>query len=177
MRHQMTARTDRSDPGRYFPAYATGREHVEKLKSKRNASVELLRCFLMFLIVFHHCAYWGRWEGDGSQHVLIFLGSVACMWHVDAFVGISGWFGIKFTWKKFFSLWSQVVFYSALSAGWIAYSGGSVLKGLKAFAVRGGWFGAAYFFLMLMSPILNEAVESLAAKGRKLPFGHGQCLP
>ena len=26
MRYQMTARTDRSDPGRYSPAYATGRE-------------------------------------------------------------------------------------------------------------------------------------------------------
>ena len=30
--HQMTARTDRSDPGRYSPAYATGRERIMGLR-------------------------------------------------------------------------------------------------------------------------------------------------
>lgn len=138
---------------------------VDRTKPKRNANIELLRCILMFLIVFHHASFWGCWKGDCSQHLLIFLGTLAVMWHVDAFVAISGWFGVRFTWRKFFALWSQVAFYSILSILCVWHSGGQL--NLKALSVNGGWFASAYFLLMLISPVLNAGVEGLVAKGKE----------
>lgn len=135
-------------------------------KIRRNASVELLRCLLMFLIVFHHSAYWGLWRGDGSQHLLLLVGTAAIMWHVDAFVAISGWFGIKFTWTKFFNLWVQVAFYSVLNILWKAGQSHWQLTA-RDWCVGGGWFTAAYFLLMLISPVLNNAIENIFKKSRQ----------
>ena len=89
------------------------------------------------------------------------------IWHVDGFVAISGWFGIRFSWRKLVTLYGVILFYSLL---------GIVLQrivepesfGLRsALNVSGGWFGGSYLMLMLLAPVLTAAVKQLASEGRK----------
>ena len=135
---------------------------------KRNPSVELLRCVLMFLIVLHHAAFLGYWEGDASQLPMLLGFTTLTYWHVDSFVAVSGWFGIKFNWRKFFSLWSVVAFYAVCSVGYLLLTKGR-FSPFQLFSF-GGWFAGTYLMLMLMSPLLNAAVEHICSKGRKAAF-------
>lgn len=134
-------------------------------RAVRNPSVEVLRCMLMFLIVLHHCAYQGKWAGDGTQWGMLFAYTGLTMWHVDAFVSISGWFGIKFTWREFFNIWGQLVFYTLLCAG-LSYFIRDVGFSWERLVVSGGWFGGTYLMLMFAAPLLNTAVDELSRRGR-----------
>lgn len=125
----------------------------------RDSQVELLRCVLMFLIVLYHSQMFGAWHDawwNEYFHAML-------IWHVPAFVAISGWYGIKFTWRKFARLWGLVFFYSVVGFAITYLEHGAV--SLNKFRVDGGWFGATYLGLMLISPFLNAALERL----RQLP--------
>lgn len=135
----------------------------------RNKAVELLRCFLMFLIVLGHG--WGQGifaPGQGlCDHVdwWVFLMVGGLIWHVDGFVAISGWFGVKFSFKKLFYLIGTIAFYTVLIDAILLCRGHDL--SLSMFKLRSGWFGGAYLALMLVSPFLNEAVDSLASHSRR----------
>lgn len=121
---------------------------------KRNAAIELLRCVLMFLIVADHCYYHGIFKESQVAWTALFTTFV--LWHVDCFVAISGWFGIKFSLKKFWRIYAQVLFYSLLS---FVFGG--------KFDITGGWFGGTYLFLMMIAPLLNLMIEKLVTLPRK----------
>lgn len=76
------------------------------LHTMRRPEVELFRCVLMFLIVLYHAYMHGIF---GPEHSIArktwwgFLCSSMLVWHVDGFVAISGWFGIRFSFKKLIS--------------------------------------------------------------------------
>jgi len=131
-------------------------------RTQRNTSVELLRCLLAFLIVLYHAAVLGRWSACEAFWMIPFVAFL--VWHVDCFVAISGWFGIKFSWKKFFRLWGVMAFYTLLSAGVGHWLFGEPI-GFKSCVVNGGWFGGAYLALMLISPCINAAVMKLSEEG------------
>ena len=96
-----------------------------------------------------------------SHPVFLFLNLIR--WHVDAFLALSGWFGMKFTLKKFGKLWGLVAFYSL-----VTILVGRFWRGVKTpFCVDGGWYGNTYLCLLLIVPFLNAGIEGLADKGAK----------
>ena len=137
---------------------------LRRYKSVRNSNIEVFRCLLMFLIVLYHYGNECVARGSTSFWSLIFTAFI--LWHVDGFVAISGWFGIKFSWLKFFRLWGLIVFYWFLG---LVYRGFQTVWHLvpNDFYFTGGWFGGTYLALMLFSPILNAGLKSLVAESAR----------
>lgn len=131
---------------------------------QRNANVEVLRCILMFLIVCYHCFFNGPCAA--SKSVWTFVFTVLTCWHVDGFVAISGWYGIKFKWGKVLSLLGHFSFYGVLSCVYSYWMRGNCDHCFPYFC--GAWFGSSYLVLMLLSPLINKAFESGWAKRRGL---------
>lgn len=117
----------------------------------------------MFLIVLHHSAFHGYWKGDSSQWLMGILFTAINFWHVDCFIAISGWFGIKFSWRKFLNVWGLIVFYSGVSLVVSLVMGWKISLGS---IISAGWFGGCYLMLMLISPLLNAAVDYLYSQGK-----------
>lgn len=124
--------------------------------------MEALRCLLMMLIVVHHCFVHGLWQD--AQVWWSFLFTTMIIWHVDSFVSISGWFGIKFSWAKVLRLYGLFAFYSLLDLGYLYFFDRSHFTA-SAFIISGGWFGGTYLMLMFLSPILNAGLERLEGEG------------
>lgn len=135
---------------------------MTEAKHIRNTNLDVLRCFAMFAIVLCH-AYQHNTSivlATPSRDMVFLL---LLRWHVNVFVGLSGWFGITFSLKKFCKIWGLMAFYSVISilVGRFALGVPTPLR------IDGGWFANAYLCLMLISPIINAAIENLMAKGSK----------
>lgn len=130
---------------------------------KRNSAIDILRAGLMFLIVMHHCWRHGIFYRPDSLLEWIFTMSI--IWHVDCFVAISGWFGIRFSLYKFVKLYGVIFFYSILNFVYESWSTGEWT--IRNFEIVSGWFGSAYLMLMLVSTLLNEAIEGAVKKGTR----------
>ncbi len=134
----------------------------------RNPSVELFRCLLLFLIVFGHCLMQGVYAPkDGVYKLWMVFFCNAIIWHVDGFIAISGWYGIRFSWRKFFALWGVVFFYSLFFLAEKLFVE-KVDFSFSLLKVRSGWFGGAYLALMLCAPMMNAGVEYLSKSKRSL---------
>lgn len=112
----------------------------------------------MFLIVLHHVCLYGSLR-DLTPVVGAF--SVFTHFATDAFVFISGWYGINVTAKRLF----RFLGIGLVCAVEVALL--SVPVGIKTFRYSFGWFGWSYLALMLMAPVLNSGMEALAEKGGK----------
>lgn len=133
------------------------------MKGKRNIAVEMLRCLFMAMIVMDHCYEHGIFASNqGSLH---FCFRSMLLWHVPGFIAISGWFGIKFCWRKFINLWALMAFYSVLSVVVHLISPSTFPNVI--YTVQGGWFGGSYLMLMCIAPLLNAGLDALKDKGRK----------
>lgn len=79
---------------------------------KRNSSFELLRILLMFLVVIGHANTWyfGFTYKTETEHILKVLLQIICLPAVNAFVLISGWFGINTNITKIVSLIFAMLF-------------------------------------------------------------------
>lgn len=131
------------------------------MKRHRDTQVELLRIVLMFLIVFWHCS---MCRSDGDMRVSKLM---ACLpvFSVDAFILISGYYGISFSVKKVgYLLWLGL--FSAVA---VSLSGLCVVSEF-AFRYSLGWFGLGYLALMVLSPLINSGLQSVVASGRGLHF-------
>lgn len=119
---------------------------------KRNSSIELYRCLLMFGIVLLHCA------GKGAS-IAPWLGNLL-KFCVTGFVFISGYYGIKFSWRKLGKLYALGVFCAFIGAMFQVVFGGSVGVLPETWNnLRWFWFLHAYAILMFFAPILNLAFE------------------
>lgn len=76
----------------------------------RDISVDAFRCLLMFLIVLHHAACHGYFRNDTEYWSLPIIFTLLTYWHVDGFIAISGWFGVRFSLSRFFSLFGVIAF-------------------------------------------------------------------
>lgn len=138
------------------------------MKKQRSSNFELLRLLAMMFVLIVHADFiafgapdvadWARRPvGVVSQYVFECL-AICC---VDVFVLISGWFGIKFSFRKFSAFFFQVVFFSAglfLVAAVVTPQKAFTIEGIKSvFLLNGGdyWFVKAYMVLMILSPFLN----------------------
>jgi len=131
--------------------------------STRIASIEVLRVLLMFLIVLYHSHLFGIYKDVNNAWSFILTALIT--WHVDGFVVISGWFGIKFKVVKWIRLYSVILFYSLIDF---------IASGHWNFAC--GWFGASYLLLMLIAPFIDLGVEALMAKPYNERLGYFSLL-
>lgn len=142
----------------------------------RNSSIELLRIIAMIMIVFHHFAYHGGFEWEGSS------ASITRFWYnfiimggkigVDVFVMISGYYLINdssgpLKLNKLVKFLGQVFFYSMaiylISALTGVYEVGmkSFIKALFPITFAQWWFASAYFVLYLLHPFLNRLLQGI----------------
>ena len=137
---------------------------------QREQSIELLRIVLMTLIVFGHFVLFGyhsRINPDGTLNLSAYLPPLY-LYHVDAFVFISGYFGINLKWSKVALLIVKMVIYSLFAIGLtilimpdFKLTLSSLLKNVYPISACDWWFMAQYLFLMLLSPFLNAGMEKL----------------
>ena len=126
----------------------------------RDASIDVFRCLLMFLIVLHHSAFHGHWATDTSMWFVPVLFTLAIFWHVDGFIAISGWYGIRFSFSRFFKIFGLIIFYSIVRFVVMVFVLREPLS--SSCKVAAGWFGSVYLAFMFIVPLLNEAVSSIA---------------
>ena len=146
---------------------------VTEKGQKREQSIELLRIVLMTLIVFGHFigfGYHSKTNPDGTLNLSAYL-SPLYLYHVDAFVFISGYFGINLKWRKFILLIVKMVIYSLFAIGLASLlmpdfriTISSLLNNMYPFSACDWWFMAQYLFLMLLSPFINAGMEKLDRK-------------
>lgn len=87
------------------------------VKDKRNTSVEILRLILMFLVLVTHADFRSLGMPTAEDMEIKPLSTWACLFvesmsivAVNSFIFISGWYGVKVTWRKLFQLFFQVYF-------------------------------------------------------------------
>ena len=144
-------------------------QEISKLiGGQREQSIELLRIVLMTLIVFGHILGHGLGdttiEMEGRKVSLFPL----YFYHVDAFVFISGYFGIHLKWKKFLLLISKMIVYSFFAIGLavllkpdLRMSISDIVHNVYPISACDWWFMSEYLFLMLLSPFINAGMERL----------------
>ena len=144
-------------------------QEISKLiGGQREQSIELLRIVLMTLIVFGHIL--GHGLGDTTiemegRTVSLFP---LYFYHVDAFVFISGYFGIHLKWKKFLLLIFKMIVYSFFAIGLavllkpdMRMSISEIVHNVYPISACDWWFMSEYLFLMLLSPFINAGIEKL----------------
>ena len=138
----------------------------------RQSNFELLRIIAMLMVIAVHTNYYNI--GVVDSHILTtrmlpislcaFFESI-CVVCVNVFVLISGWFGIKPSWKGGASIIFQVFFYCLLIAGvFIVLELPVSLKDVgKSFLLGSSyWFVPSYILLYCFAPVLNSFVESVS---------------
>lgn len=152
----------------------------------RQSNMELLRIVAMLMIITLHYLDKGDVLGDfaamsSANHYLTWILEAFCYVAVNVYVLISGYFLVqsRFTFKKLFVLWVQVLFYSWVIAG-IFFLGGWAEAEAKtlyelffvAFPVTAGhyWFATVYVLLFGLFPFLNAGIARMS-KGQ-----HKACI-
>lgn len=143
---------------------------------ERQSNIELLRIISMFMVIGLHCNFvsLGRptdsslVENFASESIRIVLENF-CLVSVNAFVIISGFFGIRFKVKKIFSYLFQVFFFASIViiiGNYILDKQVSLYEGLKFYYsyLSFNWFVGSYFALILLAPIINSFVENNSVK-------------
>lgn len=120
-------------------------------KQNRSPNIELLRCALMFLIVLHHCCLLGVFK-----NAIIGGMSVSTHFAVDAFVFITGWYGVRLSLRKVVGLLGMGLFAFCALGLFSLFCG----QGWQA-SFSLGWFGNSYLALLFVSPLLNAGIDAL----------------
>lgn len=144
-------------------------------KKVRYSNMELLRIVAMFLVLLVHADFFSLGAPEVTDcmndtfntalKVYFEAVSIAC---VDIFVCLSGWFGIKASFRGFSNFVFQCLFW--LIGLYIA----TLLLGLSKISVDGikgcfaltklNWFIKAYALLYILSPVLNVFAETANKK-------------
>ena len=144
---------------------------VEK-DGSRNTSLDVLRCLLMFgVILTHVCAFCQYGVRVPYEQYAV----ADCLTHpsVDGFAALSGWFGVKCSWKKLWKLGSLIFFCGTLV--WILHELGVALLGESYRSLFGAvithhswgyecyrfWYLGAYLKLMVLSIVLNPILARI----------------
>ena len=122
--------------------------------SHRNGGVELMRILLMMgIVALHTLCYIGKGLSPAAH---------LCESCVVGFVFISGYFGITFTIRKLVNFYGIVLFCAVwnILCLWLSGCEPSELLGHFLGYLRVWWFANAYVFLMLVSPLVNKALDA-----------------
>ena len=149
--------------------------------ANRDSGIELARIVAMLLItVGHFVLTFGLFFapkdtfissadissiGEFLPHILLYS---LCVGGVNLFILISGYFQIRLTWKSLLRFIALCIFYNALVllADWLFNDAFSFRRLAKVVIVSKtvNWFFPVYFCLMLVSPLLNKAINALDLK-------------
>lgn len=139
----------------------------------RNSSHELLRLIAMYMIIFIHAnMYLSNFYTGGHWNLFNGIVNGVCNTGVTCFVLISGYYGIKFNFKKLVRLECMMISYSLLETG-VLYlmfpdqmQGTQLLeqliKSVFPFISRKYWFYSCYLCLFLLSGFLDKIIEKLS---------------
>lgn len=141
----------------------------------RDSNMELLRIISMFLVLVSHASYTSL-NAPTMFDISISLDSAflrgmseslskVC---VNAFILVSGWYGIKARWNRFLEFIFQVLFISISIYAFMRSLGltpaMNINKCLELLLIkhRGYWFVKAYIILYLFAPVLNAFVDHVS---------------
>ena len=158
-------------------------------KTLRSSNFELLRIVAMLLIILNHACQYGISIEDASFYQTNFcLSKIFYIWTGNLgnwlFIMTSGYFlsKSKFSWKKFFNMWAQVLFFSVLIGTIIyvfklpvyrQYNDLNQLYEFRNISLREyvesffpvilgkNWFATAYLVFYLFIPFLNKSLDVL----------------
>jgi hypothetical protein len=140
----------------------------------RNSNFELLRIVLITMVIcLHYLGHGGALDAlrpTDSNFYPAFLIECLSIVAVNGFILITGYYQVKFKWKKVFGIWSQVFFYSVVISAifWVAKIEPITIKELvKTFfpLITGRWwFITVYVTLYLLSPFINLALNNMDKK-------------
>ncbi len=136
-------------------------------KEDRKSNIELLRIIAMIFIVSYHYIYY-----NANQTQIIFNNYFVSLGALgnDIFMIISGYFLInkEFKSKRIIRFWLQIVFYSIILFIFsiIYFKVGnfnfiSIVKAMMPITYNTYWFATVYFFIYLLSPIINKTIKSI----------------
>lgn len=153
-------------------------------KPVRQASIELLRCIAMFMVITLH--YLDKGEiltplaqtQTGSGYGAWFLEAL-CIVAVNTYVLISGYYLTEsgFKLRRLVTLAAQLLFYSVLIPVGLVLCGVLSLKEMTLYQILiyifpvqmdHYWFGTAYLLLYLLMPVLSAGVRQLTKKQLQL---------
>ena len=137
--------------------------------SVRQSNFELLRIISMLMVLLCHAnGYVNQEDMVGAEGVIRVVINQLFLICVNVFVMISGWFGIKSSWKGAAALLFQVAFLGTICNLICAIAGIPVsfkYNVLPDFlGGYGYWFIVAYLILYALSPALNKFCESASEK-------------
>lgn len=133
----------------------------------RNSSFELLRIVAMAMIVFYHIVSYYLYLLPNPDNRELYTALLPTL-HIGVilFVLISGYFGIKSTWKGLISLLMVVIVYNL---PFVLYSGignGRWMERLMFITNTPYWFIRCYSYLYLVAPFINKAIDKLSMRER-----------
>ena len=167
--------------------YSTFAEiYINRMSLVRGSNIELLRIVCMLMVVVLHFNNNGANTGIVNMPELLterliwgFLIESLCLVAVNCFVLISGYFAIKLKVRSLLKFYLQCFFiglltyllYIGVTDGFTSwgnidgiFTARIMTERLMAFTHNGWWFVVSYVGLMLLSPILNSAVDNLSDK-------------
>lgn len=139
----------------------------------RESNIELLRIVSMLMIVVWHFLVHAH-GGDSMSSVEWYMHDIGKVLTVSAtsiFVLISGYFGIRFSFRKVLSLYLQCFIWGLI--GYLLYAFCANTPPIKittlfgrllAFTHNKWWFINTYLELMFLAPLLNAAIEYFSKK-------------
>lgn len=141
-------------------------------KITRNSNHELLRLVAMYMIVLIHAnMYLGRFCTGNIWNVCNGMVNGICNIGVSCFILISGYYGVRFTVRKFVKMECMMITYSLLETA-VLYvmlpeqmQGAALLEQLAKsclpFITRKYWFYSCYICLLFFSGYLQKMIEHL----------------
>lgn len=138
---------------------------------ERDSNIELARIIAMVGIVIGHFICHGffpdgypTWNEACLAEKLVICVNIFVCFGTNLFVLISGYYGIRLSWKSIINLWILTTFYNLL---YIFVNGPiTVSTVLHSFIISSTkhWFFKSYFWLLLLSPIINAGIKALSNK-------------
>lgn len=157
---------------------------VSQSTNIRQSNAELLRIIVMLMIVMHHFAVHALYPDTILNNNSILATSIdgVCIafFHcffligVNVFIIISGFFGLKCSFKGFFKLYLIMFFYNFVYYGLKTYVHydellfsdiiSFIINIVFPFGHNRLWFMSSYIVLYFMAPLLNTAIKSFDKK-------------
>lgn len=140
----------------------------------RMMNIELLRIVTMFLITLWHFHEWYLLPNieniDRFTAKFVGVSMNFLPFHVNAFILVSGFFGIKSSSKGMVQIYTMCLFYMVLNFALNVYMGNSfdLVKLIFPISHGGWWFINIYFLLLILAPYINLALDQLDRKRWKL---------
>ena len=151
---------------------------MEMTRLSRQSNYELLRIIAMAMILVGHFIVHGLQHGQAfldqtmiqnpmGQYMQVIIFSFLPI-GVNLFILISGFFRIRLRWTSLIHFCLLCIFYNLIDFLIFTINNDvfSIKEFVKVFLISktGNWFFRAYFWLLLISPLLNKAIEGMNEK-------------